>query len=140
MSGAVGWYKSTNTDAAGPEILSASRIARSRLPGARTRRCACRHVCVCVCVCQVRALDAALADTLSQLYRTAHHAAWGAGGGVSYADVEGATVGGDATRLRQGADVGVARLVEGWIVSGLSGYVSMDALLASWDQCFIQVG
>ncbi len=104
----------------------------------------------------MRALDAALADTLSQLYRTAHHAAWGGGGGTSHAHVVDVRVGGDATRLRQGADVGaggvtlggegggddvgVARLVEGWIVSGLSGYVSMDALLVSWDQCFIQVG
>jgi hypothetical protein len=31
----------------------------------------------------------------------------------------------------------VARLVEGWLSSGLSGYVSMEALVSSWDQGFI---
>ena len=31
----------------------------------------------------------------------------------------------------------MARLIEGWLQSGLSGYVSIEALVLSWDQCFI---
>lgn len=32
---------------------------------------------------------------------------------------------------------GVAHLVEGWLASGLSGYVSMEALVLCWDQGFM---
>ena len=69
---------------------------------------------------QVRSADPAFSDSISALWRKGEMAGGGGGG-----------AGGE------GEDEGIARLIEGWLQSGLSGYVSIEALVLSWDQCFI---
>eukprot|EP00802_Teleaulax_amphioxeia_P009607 Tamp_09627.p1 GENE.Tamp_09627~~Tamp_09627.p1 ORF type:complete len:379 (-),score=78.08 Tamp_09627:365-1501(-) len=66
---------------------------------------------------QVRAADGRLASAIAGSYFKSHHA------------------GGEGD---EGEDDGLALLLQGWLSSGLSGYLSMRALLLSWDQCFIE--
>jgi len=66
---------------------------------------------------KVRAADGAVAAAISACFLKSHLAA-GEG--------------------EEGEDAGMAELVQGWLASGLSGFLSMGCLLLSWDECFIQ--
>ena len=75
------------------------------------------HTLACQKKNQVRAADRAVAAAISACFLKSHLAS-GQG--------------------EEGADAGMAELVQGWLSSGLSGFLSMGCLLLSWDQCFIQ--